>query len=144
MAKRSKGLEDGALQELIKIANNMTEATESKERCRKALQVGKELSMFLAFLHQTKIGMAKQKDVPKVWLAQILKDYPNELKKSIAYYDSLLRYNIQKNLVGFSVMGDCIEKGRLWVSVDWFSMDVPGESESSNRNDSEVQPQTEE
>ena len=41
-------------------------------------------------------------------------------------------------------MGDCIEKGRLWVSVDWFSMDVPGESESSNRNDSEVQPQTEE
>ena len=129
MAKKSKAQtpEEIAFQDLLKKAEALTKYNQTRERTRKVLQVGKELAMLLAFLRQVGIGDAKKDEVPKMWLAQVLKDYPKELKKALAYYDSLLPFDIVQNFKGFQISGDIEEKGRLWVAIDWFFMEVPNQ-----------------
>ena len=131
MAKKNKVIspDEATFQDLLKKAESLTKYNHTRERSRKVLQVGKERAMLLAFLHQVGIGDAKKEEVPKLWLAQVLKDYPKELKKALAYYDSLLPFNIIQNFRGFQVNGDIEEKGRLWVAFDWFFMEVPNKEE---------------
>ena len=129
MAKKrtKKSPEEEAYQELLKKAIALEKSRQTKEENQRALQVGKELAMLLAFLRQVGIGDAKKDEVPKMWLAQVLKDYPKELKKALAYYDSLLPFDIVQNFKGFQISGDIEEKGRLWVAIDWFFMEVPNQ-----------------
>ena len=131
MAKKNnvKSTDEVTFQDLLKKAESLTKYNQTRERSRNVLQVGKELAMLLVFLRQVGIGDAKKDEVPKLWLAQVLKDYPKELKKVLAYYDSLLPFNIIKNFRGFQVSGGIEEKGRLWIAVDWAFMEVPKKEE---------------
>ena len=134
MAKKSKVQtpEEIAFQDLLKKADYMMKATESRERSKKALQVGKELAMVITFLRQLSVGRASSEEFQKMWLAQVLKDYPKELKKALAYYDALQPLDIVHNFEGFSTSGDCFEKGRLWVSFKWFHLELPNKEEGSS------------
>lgn len=134
MAKKSKAQtpEEIAFQDLLKKADYMMKSTESRERSKKVLQVGKELAMVITFLRQLNVGSANDEELPKMWLAQVLKDYPKELKKALAYYDALQPLDIVHNFEGFSTSGDCLEKGRLWLSFNWFHLELPKKEETTS------------
>lgn len=140
MAKKSKAQspEEIAFKNLLKKAENMMKDNESREHSKKVLQVGKEFAMLITFLRQLKIGRASEDELPKMWLAQILKDYPKELKKALDYYDALQSFDIVHNFEGFQASGDCLQKGRLWVAFNWFHLELPEKEEVSGADAGEV------
>lgn len=68
MARKSKVQppEEIAFQDLLKKADYMMKATESRERSKRALQVGKELAMVITFLRQLNVGSASSEEFPKM------------------------------------------------------------------------------
>lgn len=140
MAKKSKVQtpDEIAYQDLLQKAELMMKATDSRERSRKVLQAGKELAMFLTYLRQLKIGNTTDEELPKMWLAQMLKEHPKELKKALAYYDALQSLDVLHNFEGFSINGTCLEKGRLWVSFNWFHLDLPKKEEGASEESKEA------
>lgn len=127
MAKKrtKKSPEEEAYQELLKKAIALEKSRQTKEENQRALQVGKELAMFFRWLQALKVGNLLTDELAKVWLVQVLKDYPTQQKKALAFYDALQKYPIMGNFEGFQVSPDSLEKGRLWLSPNWINFDLP-------------------
>lgn len=115
--------EEKALQELLKKAYKQIDASQKREASKKVLQAGKELAMLLRWLQEI-CGAASIEDA-EVCLAQVLKDYPQELKKVLAYYNTLKEYTTRSNFTGFQVRPSSLEDGRLWITCNWKQMELP-------------------
>jgi hypothetical protein len=127
MAKKSTSTspEEKALQELLKKAYKQVEASQKKEASKKALQAGKELAMLLRWLQELYGTSILTEEMAEINLAQMLKDYPTELKKVLAYYRTLMELTTRKNFAGFQVRPSSLEDGRLWISCNWLQMELP-------------------
>lgn len=111
----------------MKKAKAATEENRAKELRKNALNVAKEFAMLSRWLQEvTRADLLTDEQI-KIWLAQMLKDYPLELKKVLEYSDKLKEYAIKGNFLGFQVKGNCIEESRLWLSVNWAQMEFPTE-----------------
>lgn len=117
--------EEKALQELLKKAYKQVEASQKKEASKKALQVGRELAMLLRFIQEVYGTKYLSEENAEIGLAQALKDYQPELKKVLAYYDTLKGLSIRNNFYGFQIRPSSTEEGRLWISCNWHQMELP-------------------
>ena len=129
--KKEKAPEDSAFLDLMKKAKEAMDASQKKQKRENAVKVGKELAMLLCWLQQVEGKENKKQyweDNSQIWLAQMLKDYAEELKKVLAYYARLKKYDTKDKLVGFSCCSSSLEKGELWVKANWASMEPPAET----------------
>lgn len=116
--------EEKAYQELLKKAFALEKSRQVKEGNQRALQVGKGLAMFFRWLQALEAGNILTDELAKVWLVQILKDYPSQHQKALAYYDSLKKHSVKDNFKGFQVRPDSLEKGELCIIPMWMSMEL--------------------
>lgn len=127
MAKKANKIspEEKAFQELLKKVQKQIDASLKREGSRKIMQVGKELAMLLRWLQEICGDSTLTEEVAEINLAQMLKDYPKELKKVLAYYNSLKGVSTRKNFIGVTVKPASLEEGRLWLACDWHQMELP-------------------
>lgn len=131
MAKKAnkKSPEEIAFQSLLEKAHKAIDASEKREQSKKALQVGKELAMLLRWLQEMCGDSALTEEIAEIHLAQTLKEYPQELKKALAYYNALKKITARGNLEGFTISGESVKKGRLWLAPNWHYMELPKEAD---------------
>lgn len=117
--------EEKALQELLKKAYKQVEASQKEEASKKALQAGKELAMLLRWLQEICSDSILTDEMAEINLAQALKDFPSELKKVLAYFNTLKGLTTKKNFAGFQIRTSSMEEGRLWICCNWLQMELP-------------------
>lgn len=127
MAKNALTPEEAAFQELMKKVLDANDTCRQKEKSKKVIQVGKEMAMFLCWLQEVTNAPLITEDNIRIWIAQLLEDYPEELKKVLVYYDNLKGFSTKWNFKGFSCEYDCLDKGALWLSIKWEDMNPPTE-----------------
>lgn len=130
-ASKKSAPEEAAFFDLMKKAKEAMDASQKKQKRENAVKVGKELAMLLCWLQQVEGKDSKKQyweENSQIWLAQMLKDYPEELKKVLAYYARLKKYNTKDKLLGFTCSSSSLEKGELWVKANWASMEPPAET----------------